>query len=110
MNSYKLTPPPPTSFESGSYEPDIKSFLIELRTKILNISIDKFVSYMNWSNEKYYQQIVNGYKTKEGIRKYKHPTINYLFSSLNYAMNNHDVFIKHKNDINKLIFKYIVKW
>ncbi len=81
-----------------------------MRVNILNISVEKLVDYMGWSNEKYYQQIVNGYKDKNGIKKYKQPTINYLFKSLNYAMNNHDIFLKNKKQINELINKHIIKW
>lgn len=66
---------------------------------------------MGWNNEKYYQQMVNGYKdnkTKE--KKYKQPTVYYLFKALNYAMNNSELFIKNKKAIKSLIDKYIIKW
>lgn len=109
MNTKKLTPPP-TIFVDVCYEPNIKEFLIELRTNILKISVEKLIDYMGWNNEKYYQQMVNGYKDKNGIKKYKQPTVYYLFKSLNYAMNNHDLFIKNKKEINKLINKHIIKW
>ncbi len=93
------------------YEPDVKAFLIELRKDILCISIEEFIEHMGWNNEKYYQQIVNGYKdnkTKE--KKYKQPTVFYLFKALNYAMNNSKLFIENKKHIERLIYKHIIKW
>ncbi len=92
------------------YEPDVRTFLIELRTKVLNISIDQLISIFQWNNEKYYQQIVNGYKDKNGVRKYKNPTINYLFGALNYAMQTNDLFKSKQKEIEKLIKKYLLKY
>ncbi len=84
--------------------------MIELRTNVLNISISELVEIFQWSNEKYYQQIVNGYKDADGNKKYKQPTINYLFSSLNFAMNNNELFIANKSKIKDLLFKYIIRF
>lgn len=65
---------------------------------------------MNWANEKYYDQIVNGYyDQKTRIKKYKQPTVNYLFTGLNYAINNFDEVKQHQNLIIKLIFKWLIK-
>lgn len=110
MNDKKLITPPHEVFTDIKFKPDIKQFLIELRVNILKVSIDELINYMGWSNEKYYQQIVNGYKDKNGKKKYKQPTIQYLFTSLNYAMNNYDLFIGNKNQIEELIRRHIIKW
>ena len=73
------------------------------------MTIDEFVTSMGWTNEKYYQQIVNGYSYNGEIRK-KKPTINYIFTSLNYAIENNENFRKNRDEIKKLINKYIIKF
>lgn len=62
---------------------------------------------MDWSNEKYYQQIVNGYHI-HGEKKYKNPTINHVFRGLNYAVKNFEIWKSKENEIKALIFKYII--
>lgn len=107
----KIIPPPFQNFiDEQLYSPDIANFLVELRCNILNITIDQLVYYFSWTNEKYYQQIVNGYKDKNGVKKFKQPTIKYLFTSLNYAMNNFSIFKNNKKEINELIYKYLLKF
>ncbi len=108
--SNKLNTPPQLVFQVDNYQPDVRAFLIELRTEILHISIDQLVTIFQWNNEKYYQQIVNGYKDKNGVRKYKNPTINYLFGALNYAMSTNQLFISHQKAIEKLIKKHLLKY
>ncbi len=107
--SKKITPPQ-NVLDVELYQPDVRNFLIELRTNVLNISIDQLISIFQWNNEKYYQQIVNGYKDKDGVRKYKNPTINYLFGAINYAMQTNELFIKKRKEIELLIKKYLLKY
>lgn len=76
----------------------------------MNITINELVYNMNLNNEKYYQQIVNGYKDKNGVRRYKQPTIKYIFSGLNFAINNFDNWQLKREEIIDLIFKYIIKF
>lgn len=95
---------------NSKYEPNVGLFLTELRKDILKISIDDLVFYFNWSNEKYYQQIVNGYKDKQKNIKYKHPTVKYLFSGLNYAMDNFEIFKDNKEKIKQLMTKHLIKF
>lgn len=90
--------------------PDIKKFILELRIDILNISIEKFISSMNWKNEKYYCQIINGYKDKNNILKYKNPTISFLFKGIAFAMENDDLWKSKKNEINDLIIRTLIIW
>ena len=106
----KIIPPPSEFIDEQWYSPDIANFLVELRCNILNITIDQLAYYFSWTNEKYYQQIVNGYKDKNGVKKFKQPTIKYLFRSLNYAMNNFSIFKNNKKEIIELIYKYLLKF
>ncbi|MGL4950583.1 MAG: hypothetical protein ACRC4M_01955 [Mycoplasma sp.] len=104
------TPPNTFSRQTEQFTPNVKAFLMELRNDVLKISIEEMVYYFGWNNEKYYQQIVNGYKDKDGIKKYKNPTVNYLFLGLNAAMNTHKIFIDNKDAIDALIKKHIIKY
>lgn len=111
MKSKKIVNPPPTNLlENELFVPEINKFIHKLRVDVLNITINELVYNMNLNNEKYYQQIVNGYKDKDGVLRYKQPTIKYIFSGLNFAMNNFDNWKSKKEEINNLIFKYIIKF
>lgn len=109
-NLQLITPPHEEISQDKLFVPEIHKFIHELRVNVLKITINELVYNMNLSNEKYYQQIVNGYKDKNGILKYKQPTIKYIFSGLNYAINNFDNWKSKREQIINLIFKYIIKF
>ena len=77
---------------------------------MLNITIEELVSSMKLNNEKYYQQIINGYKDKDGNKKYKQPTIKYIFTGINYAMNTCDEWNIKEKEIKELVYKYLIKF
>lgn len=77
---------------------------------MLNITIEELVSSMKLNNEKYYQQIINGYKDKDGNKKYKQPTIKYIFTGINYAMNTFDEWKIKEKEIKELVYKYLIKF
>ena len=92
------------------YQPDVGEFLDKLRKNIFNCTIEKLVYYMDWKNEKYYYQIVNGCKDGNGNKKLKNPTINYVFGGLNFALKNFEEVQEKRQEIIDLIFKYIIKY
>lgn len=94
---------------NNSIKIDISSFILELRTNILNKTIIDFVSDMGWSNEKYYSKIVNGY-IKNGKRIYSSPTINYIFTGIHRAIDSCEDWKSKKVLIEKLIIKYFFIW
>ena len=110
MNKKNITPPQDIFDEKEKYYPDVAKFLTILRNEILKISIEELIITLDWNNEKYYQMIVNGYKDQHGNKKYKQPTVNYLFTGLNNAMNNNKKFKENKDKIINLINKYIMKF
>lgn len=65
---------------------------------------------MDWKNEKYYDQIVNGYRDSYGNKKLKNPTIDYIFTGLNFALKNFNEVKEKRQEIIDLIFKYIIKY
>ena len=66
---------------------------------------------MNWSNEKYYNKIVNGQiDKKDNSKKYSEPTVKWLFESLNHAFKYYEEFQDNKEKIIKLIYKYIIRF
>lgn len=105
----KLVNTPPPLDPDIQYMPNVSAFLFELRTVVLKITIDELIFNLNWKNEKYYQQIVNGYNCN-GTRKYKQPTINHLFTGLNFAVENFPIWKDKTEDIKALINKYLIKF
>ena len=63
---------------------------------------------MGWNDEKYFQQIVYGYKDKDKNRKYKKPTIDYLFKGINYAIANYDYINNQYEEILKFVTKHLI--
>lgn len=94
---------------SSSYKDfpiDVSNFLIEFR-EMMNKTINEFVYDMGWSNDKYYSKIVNGYYS-DNIKKYSHPTVNYLFGGIKYAITNNKDYYEKREEIIKLINKYFL--
>lgn len=108
--NFKITLPHDIFEVEEDCVPNVRLFLIELRTNILCCTIQKLVYYMNWSNDKYYDQIINGYKSKDNEKKFKKPTVDYLFSGLNHAFKHYKEFKDNKDKIMNLIFKYLIKF
>lgn len=86
-----------------------REFIIELRIKIMKKTINDFVFDMGWFNDKYYSKVVNG-QTKDGIKIYSSPTINYIFGGLKHAMKYHKEYIDKKDEIIALINRYFLDW
>ncbi len=105
-NIYNNTPPPQLS--EDKFLPELRQFIEVLRKDILKVTIEQLVVMMDWSNEKYYSKIMNGYMCN-GIKKYSEPSVNYIFRGLNYAFANHEEFRINKNKIEEAFYKYIWK-
>ena len=81
--------------------------LEEIRS-LLDLTIEDFVSQMDWPNSKYYDYIKNGRKrngSEEPIKS--RPTIDKIFNGLNFALNHHTRWRDQSMEIKAIVNKYI---
>ncbi len=91
---------------------DIKineSKMLEEIRNLLNLTIEDFVYQMNWPNSKYYDYIKNGRKRPgENKKKVTHPTINKVFTGINYAIDNYKHWKEHSSTITAIVITYLM--
>ena len=82
--------------------------LEEIRT-LLGLTIEEFTMDMNWPNAKYYDYIKNGYKRgKDMHKKCSHPTINKVFTGINHAINQCELWQEKSHEISKIVHKWLL--